>query len=83
MIDFPNSFKCALAVAYARVSSKEQHEEGHSIPAQLCLLDEYAHHKDHLIKLATDPFIDVETAKAAGREKFNEMVRFFKSHLAF
>ena len=31
------------AVAYARVSSKEQEKEGYSIPSQLRLLKEYAH----------------------------------------
>ncbi len=47
-------------VIYARVSSKEQEQEGYSIPAQLKLLKEYAHIKG--LKIVKE-FIDVETAK--------------------
>jgi len=64
------------AVLYARVSSKEQ-EEGFSIPAQLKLIKEYAvKSKLKIIK----EFIDAETAKKAGRTKFNEMVKFLKDN---
>jgi DNA invertase Pin-like site-specific DNA recombinase len=62
------------AVLYARVSSKEQEREGFSIPAQLKLLREYASHNDSSI---VREFIDIETAKTSGRQKFNEMVQFF------
>src|SRR5712692_5911463 len=65
------------AVIYARVSSKDQEREGYSIPAQLRLLREYAHRNDFQI---VGEFIDVETAKAAGRKKFGEMVRFLKQN---
>jgi DNA invertase Pin-like site-specific DNA recombinase len=34
------------AVGYVRVSSKEQREEGYSIPAQRKLLEEYAARED-------------------------------------
>ena len=64
------------AVLYARVSSKEQ-EEGFSIPAQLKLLIEYA--RENSLKI-TEEFIDAETAKKAGRTKFNEMVKFLKNN---
>ncbi len=65
------------AVLYARVSSKEQ-EEGFSIPAQLNLIKEYAvKNKLKIIK----EFIDVETAKQAGRSNFNSMIDFLKSNL--
>jgi DNA invertase Pin-like site-specific DNA recombinase len=59
------------AVIYARVSSKDQEKEGYSIPAQLELLRGYAgaHGFDVLKK-----FADVETAKAAGRTSFGEMI---------
>jgi len=64
------------AVLYARVSSKEQ-EEGFSIPAQLKLLKEYAlKNKLKIIK----EFIDVETAKQAGRSSFNSMIDFLKNN---
>src|SRR5712692_10823146 len=65
------------AVIYARVSSKDQEREGYSIPAQLRLLREYAHRNDFQI---VGEFIDVETAKTAGRKKFGEMVRFLKQN---
>ncbi len=64
------------AVLYARVSSKEQ-EEGFSIPAQLKLIKEYAlKNKLKIIK----EFIDVETAKQAGRSSFNSMIDFLKNN---
>lgn len=61
------------AVVYARVSSKEQEKEGFSIPAQLKLLREYACAEGFAI---VQEFIDVETAKAAGRTQFDAMVKF-------
>lgn len=63
------------AVIYARVSSKEQADEGFSIPAQLKLLREYA--LEHGFEL-TREFGDVETAKRAGRTGFDEMVGFLR-----
>jgi len=62
------------AVLYARVSSKQQEEEGFSIPAQLKLLREYA--IEHGLNV-TNEFVDVETAKRAGRTSFGEMVDAF------
>jgi len=59
------------AVIYARVSSKDQEKEGYSIPAQLELLRGYAGaHGFDVLK----EFTDVETAKAAGRTSFGEMI---------
>ena len=63
-------------VIYCRVSSKDQEREGFSIPAQQKLLREYAR-AQHLAIL--HEFIDVETAKQAGRGGFGEMLRFLKS----
>jgi site-specific DNA recombinase len=63
------------AVIYARVSSKDQEREGYSIPAQLKFLREYAQKNDFHIK---QEFVDVETAKMAGRKRFGEMVRYFE-----
>ena len=59
------------AVIYARVSSREQREEGYSIEAQVRLLRDAAS-KDGLT--IQREFIEVESAKAAGRKKFAEMV---------
>ena len=62
------------AVIYARVSSKDQEREGYSIPAQLKLLREYAQRNE--LQVGKE-FVDVETAKIAGRKQFGEMLQFF------
>ena len=63
------------AVIYARVSSKEQEKEGYSIPAQKKLLEAYA--TDNGFEIVSE-YIDVETAKKAGRIGFTEMLAFLK-----
>jgi DNA invertase Pin-like site-specific DNA recombinase len=63
------------AVLYARVSSREQREEGFSIEAQVKLLRASASKEGFEI---VREFIEVESAKVAGRKKFAEMVTFFK-----
>jgi len=65
------------AVLYARVSSKEQAEEGFSIPAQRQLLRQYAQ-REHL--QITVEFSDDETAKSTGRSGFGAMLTFFREH---
>ena len=62
------------AVIYARVSSKEQEKEGFSIPAQEKLLDGYAQQNGFRVEAR---YVDVETAKRAGRTSFVEMVALF------
>ena len=59
------------AVLYARVSSKDQEREGFSIPAQQGLLRKYA--DDHGMRIVEE-FVDVETAKRAGRTSFTKML---------
>ena len=65
------------AVLYARVSSKDQEQEGFSVPAQLKLFREYAHKNGFQI---VREFVDVETAKKTGRKQFGEMVRFLRQN---
>ncbi|MCP1839109.1 DNA invertase Pin-like site-specific DNA recombinase [Bradyrhizobium sp. USDA 4524] len=65
------------AVAYARVSTKEQDKEGFSIPAQQKLLKTYAATSQIAI---VKEFVDVKTAKMAGRTNFLEMVAYLKKH---
>ena len=65
------------AVIYARVSSKEQEKEGFSIPAQLKLLKDYAANSGFAI---AHEYVDVETAKQAGRPAFGVMVAYLKAH---
>src|SRR6266566_4037532 len=67
------------AVLYARVSSKDQEREGFSIPAQQRLLREYS--RQHKLTILRD-FVDVETAKQAGRSQFGEMIAFLKANPA-
>ena len=67
------------AVIYTRVSSKDQEREGFSIPAQSELLHAYA--AAHGISVAKE-FVDVETAKAAGRSGFGEMIAYLKQNTA-
>jgi DNA invertase Pin-like site-specific DNA recombinase len=61
------------AVIYARVSSDEQQKEGFSIPAQIDLLKSYA--KKNNIEIVKT-YEESQTAKQAGRIKFNEMINF-------
>ena len=65
------------AVIYARVSSKDQEREGFSIPAQRELLGAYGADKAFA---PIHEFIDVETAKRAGRTGFDQMVAFFRKN---
>ena len=64
------------AVIYARVSSKEQ-SEGFSIDAQLRLLREYADKNEFDV---IQEFLEVETAKQAGRPVFREMLGLINSN---
>jgi site-specific DNA recombinase len=63
------------AVIYARVSSKDQEKEGFSIPSQLELLRGYS--AAHAFT-ALQEFVDVETAKQAGRTGFGGMVALLR-----
>src|ERR1700722_12158403 len=65
------------AVSYARVSSKDQEREGYSIPSQRKTLTEYASKSSFQI---VREFVDVETAKCAGREQFGAMIAFLRNN---
>ena len=72
-----SSGDAAKAIAYARVSSKEQDKEGFSISAQQKLLNGYAQTNRLTV---VQEYVDVETAKHTGRTNFEEMVRYLRSH---
>jgi site-specific DNA recombinase len=74
---YHGSGKTINAVAYARVSSKEQEKEGFSIPAQQKLLSGYASDNGFHI---TREFVDIETAKRAGRASFGDMIAYLKKN---
>jgi DNA invertase Pin-like site-specific DNA recombinase len=63
------------AVVYARVSSREQQEEGYSIEAQVKLLHTVASEKGFEV---VREFVDAESAKSTGRKLFDEMVTYFR-----
>src|SRR5262245_42252602 len=65
------------AVAYARVSSRDQEREGFSIPSQQRLLRDYAANNDITI---VREFVDIETARRSGREQFGHMLTYLKTH---
>lgn len=66
-------------VLYARVSSKDQEEEGFSIQAQLRLLQEYAASRCFVI---VKEFVVVESARRGDRSGFSQMVQHLKTHQA-
>jgi len=73
----PTAKSSLQAVMYARVSSREQEQEGFSIPAQQKLLYEYASRHQFIV---VQEYIDIETAKQTGRTHFQAMVTYLKAH---
>ena len=65
------------AVIYVRVSSREQKQEGYSIPAQKKLLWDFARKNGFDV---VKEFEDDETAKSAGRSNFGAMVEYVKAN---
>ena len=61
------------ALAYARVSTKEQAEKGYSIPAQLKAIREYA--KSHGFRILDEYIDEGESAKTADRPSFLKMIK--------
>ena len=64
-------------VIYARVSTKEQQDEGYSIPAQLKAIRAFCAEQG-LTPLAE--FVEAESAGHAGRTRFGQMVAFLSSN---
>ncbi len=64
-------------VLYVRVSSKEQADEGFSIPSQYKLLREFA--KSKHFKIIRE-FEDTETAKRSGRYSFEQMLAYLREN---
>ena len=65
------------AVILARVSTKEQEEQGHSLPAQIRRLQEYAGKKGFEI---VETFSFHESAGDKIRKKFEEVIAYIRSH---
>ena len=67
------------AVAYARVSTKEQEETGYSLPSQVKLLTDYCDQKG--FGLTRKPFAVSESASGKMQRKtFNEMLVYANEH---
>jgi len=64
-------------VIYARVSTKEQQEEGYSVPAQLKAIRKFCL-DEGLTPQAQ--FIEAESAGKAGRTEFGRMLAYLKAH---
>ncbi len=64
-------------VIYARVSTKEQQDEGYSIPAQLKAIRAFCAEQG-LTPLAE--FIEAESAGRAGRTRFGQMIAFLQAN---
>lgn len=62
-------------VIYIRVSSKEQQLEGFSLDAQLKFLNDHARSKGMQV---IHTYMDVESAKTAGRTEFGNLVEFLR-----
>jgi DNA invertase Pin-like site-specific DNA recombinase len=65
------------AVILARVSTKEQEEHGHSLPAQVAKLKEYA--ARHNFEIARE-FAFSESAGTKIRNRFEEVLAYLKRH---
>lgn len=65
------------AVILARVSTKEQEDQGHSLPAQIRKLKEYA--GKHSFKVVEE-FSFSESAGSKIRKKFEEVLKYLKQH---
>lgn len=64
------------AVAYIRVSSKEQ-EKGYSLTAQEQLIRKYAEEEGYEV---VELFREAMSAKKAGRKQFNAMLKYLRTH---
>ncbi len=68
-----------LCVVYARVSTKEQQDEGYSIPAQLKAIRAFCEAQGLTV---AEEFVEAESAGKAGRAQFGAMVTFLREHPA-
>jgi|SRR3990167_4176959 len=67
-----------LAVLWARVSTKEQSEEGYSLDAQVKMLREYAS-KDN-IRILKEFIIPESASGKQERKKFQEMLQYLREN---
>ena len=68
------------AVLYARVSTRDQEEFGHSLPAQIDKLRQYAANKG--LKIIKEFSFQETGGQKKQRKKFEEMIMFLRQHKA-
>ena len=69
--------KTTPCVIYARVSTKEQQEEGYSIPAQLKAVRAYCAREG---LRTVEEFVEAQSAGKAGRKGFGRMLAYLGAH---
>lgn len=67
-----------FAVLWARVSTKEQSEDGYSLDAQVKLLREYA--KRNNLKVVKEFIVPESASGKQERKKFQEMLQYVKDN---
>ena len=67
----------SVCVVYARVSTKEQQDEGYSIPAQLKAIRAFCASEG--LTIAAE-FVEAESAGRAGRTQFGRMLSYLEEH---
>lgn len=72
----PEAPSAQRACLYARVSTREQEQEGYSIDAQLAMLRDYAYR--HQITIVRE-FVEAESAKVSNRPAFAQMLKEIKA----
>lgn len=77
VIEVPPVVLLKTAVIYARVSTKEQEQEGFSLDAQLGLLRQYA--ATHGVEVQHE-FLEADTARESGRREFQRMLTYVRTH---
>lgn len=66
------------AILWARVSTKEQAEEGYSLDAQIKLLREYA--KNNELRITKEFIVPESASGRQERKKFQEMLVYLENH---
>lgn len=67
-----------LAILWARVSTKEQAEEGYSLDAQIKILREYA--IKNSLKIVKEFIVPESASGRQERKEFQEMLNYLESH---
>ncbi len=67
-----------LAILWARVSTKEQGEEGYSLDAQVKMLQDYA--RKNNLRIIKEFIVPESASGKQERKKFQEMLQYLEEH---